>query len=71
MSNWSAVSSSLSPRFTERSAASTRAYAARNAGSAGGNNIVGSKTPEFTAFLAAESKKWGTVFRAGNIKLDE
>ena len=37
----------------------------------GGNNIVGSNTPEFTAFLATESKKWGTVIRAGNIKLDE
>jgi len=38
---------------------------------AGGNNIVGSNTQEFTAFLAAESKKWGDVVRAGNIKLDE
>lgn len=38
---------------------------------AGGNNIVGSNTQEFTAFLAAESQKWGAVVRAGNIKLDE
>jgi tripartite-type tricarboxylate transporter receptor subunit TctC len=38
---------------------------------AGGNNIVGSNTQEFTAFLAAESKKWGDVVRAGSIKLEE
>ena len=37
----------------------------------GGNNIVGNNTQEFTAFLAAESRKWGAVIRAGNIKLDE
>ena len=38
---------------------------------AGGNNIVGNDTAQFRAFLAAESKKWGEVIRAGNIKLDE
>jgi tripartite-type tricarboxylate transporter receptor subunit TctC len=38
---------------------------------AGGNNIVGSNTEQFRAFLVAETKKWGDVIRAGNIKLDE
>ncbi|TBR28232.1 MAG: tripartite tricarboxylate transporter substrate binding protein, partial [Reyranella sp.] len=38
---------------------------------AGGNNIVGNDTAQFRAFLDAESKKWGEVIRAGNIKLDE
>jgi tripartite-type tricarboxylate transporter receptor subunit TctC len=38
---------------------------------AGGNNIVGNNTEAFRAFLAAESKKWGEVVRAGKIKLDE
>ena len=38
---------------------------------AGGNNIVGNDTAQFRAFLDAESKKWGDVIRAGNIKLDE
>lgn len=38
---------------------------------AGGNNIVGNNTAQFRAFLDAESKKWGDVIRAGNIKLDE
>ena len=38
---------------------------------AGGNNIVGNDTAQFRVFLDAESKKWGEVIRAGNIKLDE
>ena len=38
---------------------------------AGGNNIVGNDTAQFRTFLEAESKKWGEVIRAGNIKLDE
>ena len=38
---------------------------------AGGNNIVGNNTAEFRAFLDEESRKWGGVVRAGNIKLDE
>jgi tripartite-type tricarboxylate transporter receptor subunit TctC len=38
---------------------------------AGGNNIVGNNTAEFRAFLEEESRKWGGVVRAGNIKLDE
>ena len=38
---------------------------------AGGNNIVGNNTPQFRAFLAEESKKWGEVVKAGNIKLEE
>lgn len=38
---------------------------------AGGNNIVGNDTAQFRAFLDAESRKWGEVVRAGNIKLDE
>ncbi len=38
---------------------------------AGGNNIVGNDTEQFRAFLAAESKKWSAVIRAGNIKPDE
>jgi tripartite-type tricarboxylate transporter receptor subunit TctC len=38
---------------------------------AGGNNIVGNNTEEFRVFLADETKKWGEVIRAGNIKLDE
>lgn len=38
---------------------------------AGGNNIVGNDAAQFRAFLDAESKKWGEVVRAGNIKLDE
>ncbi len=38
---------------------------------AGGNNIVGNDTAAFRLFLDAESKKWGEVVRAGNIKLDE
>lgn len=38
---------------------------------AGGNNIVGNDAALFRAFLDAESKKWGEVVRAGNIKLDE
>ncbi|MBY0322932.1 MAG: tripartite tricarboxylate transporter substrate binding protein [Reyranella sp.] len=38
---------------------------------AGGNNIVGNDTEQFRAFLAAETKKWGDVIRAGNIKPDE
>jgi len=37
----------------------------------GGNNISGNSPQEFTAFLAAESKKWGDVVRAANIKMDE
>lgn len=37
---------------------------------AGGNNIVGNNTEEFRVFLAAESKKWAGVIRAGNIKMD-
>ncbi|TAJ81971.1 tripartite tricarboxylate transporter substrate binding protein [Reyranella sp.] len=38
---------------------------------AGGNNIVGNDAAQFRTFLDAESKKWGEVVRAGNIKLDE
>ncbi|MBN9516128.1 MAG: tripartite tricarboxylate transporter substrate binding protein [Alphaproteobacteria bacterium] len=38
---------------------------------AGGNNIVGNDTAQFRAFLDTESRKWGEVVRAGNIKLDE
>ena len=38
---------------------------------AGGNNIVGNDSQQFRAFLAAETRKWGDVIRAGNIKLDE
>ena len=38
---------------------------------AGGNNIVGNHPAQFRTFLHAESKKWGEVVRAGNIKLDE
>ncbi|CAN5873709.1 tripartite tricarboxylate transporter substrate binding protein [soil metagenome] len=38
---------------------------------AGGNNIVGNDTQQFRAFLADETKKWGDVIRAGNIKPDE
>ncbi len=38
---------------------------------AGGNTIVGNDTEQFRAFLATETKKWGDVIRAGNIKPDE
>jgi tripartite-type tricarboxylate transporter receptor subunit TctC len=38
---------------------------------AGGNNISGNTPQEFVAFLAAETKKWGEVVRASNIKMDE
>jgi len=38
---------------------------------ADGNTIVGNDTEQFRAFLAAETKKWGDVIRAGNIKSDE
>ena len=38
---------------------------------AGGNNIVGNNTAEFTAFLAAETQKWGEVVRIANVKLEE
>ena len=38
---------------------------------AGGNTIVGNDTEQFRAFLAAETRKWGDVIRAGNIKPDE
>jgi len=37
---------------------------------AGGNNIVGNDTAQFRAFLAEETKKWGAVIRAGNIRAD-
>ncbi len=37
---------------------------------AGGNNIVGNDPAQFRAFLAEETKKWGDVIRAGNIKAD-
>jgi len=37
---------------------------------AGGNNIVGNDTAQFRTFLAEETKKWGDVIRAGNIKAD-
>lgn len=35
---------------------------------AGGNNIVGNDPQQFRAFLEAETRKWGDVIRAGNIK---
>jgi tripartite-type tricarboxylate transporter receptor subunit TctC len=38
---------------------------------AGANNIVASTGPEFVAFLQEETKKWGEVIRAANIKLEE
>jgi tripartite-type tricarboxylate transporter receptor subunit TctC len=38
---------------------------------AGGNTIVGNDTATFKAFLAAESKKWGDLIRAENIKMEE
>lgn len=37
---------------------------------AGGNNIVGDTPAQFRAFLAEETKKWGEVVRAGNIKAE-
>jgi tripartite-type tricarboxylate transporter receptor subunit TctC len=37
----------------------------------GGNTIVGNDTEQFRVFLAEETRKWGDVIRAGNIKSDE
>ncbi len=38
---------------------------------AGGNNISGNTPQEFVKFLAEETKKWGEVVRASNIKMEE
>jgi tripartite-type tricarboxylate transporter receptor subunit TctC len=39
--------------------------------SAGANNVIASTGREFVAFLQEETKKWGEVIRAANVKLEE